>query len=506
MNVSSPRRPRAVAFSVSIVAVASVVITAALTGCGSFLGGGVVSTVGDVDFDSPLAIPPLAPSVVNTAGERVFELKAREGAHRFHPTATTPTWGFNQDYLGPTLVADRGETVRVNVRNDLPEATSVHWHGMHLPAEMDGGPHQQIAPFDEWSPTWTIDQPASTLWYHPHLHGTTEKHVARGLAGMFLVRDPIEDALPLPRQYGVDDFPVIVQDLRLGDDGSLQSNVRGFSGLLGDEVAVNGTIGPYLSVSTDVVRLRLLNASTARVYRFGLADDRELAVIGTDGGLLERPHVTSLVQLSPGERAEVLVTMVPGETVVLRSFAPDLGIDRVPASMNGGGDTFDVLELRASPALASVGRVPSTLASIERLGPATVERNLEFNGTTINNESMQMNRIDETVALGSTEAWVVRNTQDQPHSFHVHDVQFQVESVDGAPPGDILAGWKDTIYLRPDTEYRLLMRFSDYSDPNTPYMYHCHLLWHEDRGMMGQFVVVKDGEEADVAPGGTHNH
>jgi suppressor of ftsI len=506
MNELSPRRPRAVAVSVSIVVVVSVAISTVVAGCGSFVGGGVVSTVGDVDFDSPLAIPPLAPSVVNASGERIFELEAEKGEHRFLPAAATPTWGFNQDYLGPTLIADRGETVRVNVRNSLPEATSVHWHGMHLPAEMDGGPHQQIAPSHTWSPAWTIDQPAATLWYHPHLHGTTESHVARGLAGTFLLRDPVEDSLPLPREYGIDDIPVIVQDIRIGGDGALQGNVRGFSGLLGDRIAVNGTLGPYLSVSTDVVRLRLLNASPARVYRFGMSDDREMAVIGTDGGLLESPHPTSSVQLSPGERAEVLVTMAPAETVVLRSFSPDLGMDAVPAAMNGGGDSFDVLELRASPTLASVGQVPRSLAPMERLGPATAERNFELEGFTINNEPMQMDRINETVPLGVTEAWVVRNKQNQPHSFHVHDVQFQVESVDGAPPGAMLAGWKDTIYLRPGVAYRLIMRFTDYSDPNTPYMFHCHLLWHEDNGMMGQFVVVRDGEKANVEPGGTHQH
>jgi suppressor of ftsI len=506
MNDLSPRRPKAVALSMSVIAVASVTITAMLAGCGSFVGGGVVSTVGDVDFDSPLSIPPLAPSVVNARGERVFELEAREGVQRFRPDVSTPTWGFSQDYLGPTLVADRGETVRVNVHNTLPEDTSVHWHGMHLPAEMDGGPHQQIAPSTDWSPSWSIDQPATTLWYHPHLHGATEKHVARGLAGMFLLRDPVEAALPLPREYGVDDIPVIVQDLRFGGDGTLQTTVRGFSGLLGDEVAVNGTLGPYLSVSTDVVRLRLLNASPARIYRFGMSDDREFAMIGTDGGLLENPHWTSSVQLSPGERAEILVRMVPGETVVLRSSPPDLGMDNVPAAMNGGKDAFDVLELRASATLASRGQVPGTLASVERLGPLTVERDFRFNGTTINNDSMQMDRIDETVTLGTTEVWAVRNDQDQPHTFHVHDVQFQVQSVDGASPEPSLSGWKDTIYLQPDVEYRLIMRFTDYSDPDTPYMYHCHLLWHEDRGMMGQFVVVRDGERADVDKPEPHGH
>ena len=506
MNRSVPRRPRAVFVSLSVITAAVIGTVSVLSGCGSFSGGGVVSTVGTVPFDQPVAIPSLAPSTVNDRGERVFKLEAREGTHPFSAAGDAPTWGFSQDYLGPTLVAERGETVRVNVRNNLPEPTSVHWHGMHLPAKMDGGPHQEIPESSTWSPTWTIDQPAATLWYHPHLHGSTEDHVTRGLAGMFVLRDAVEGALPLPREYGVDDIPLVVQDVRLGDDGELQTNVRGFSGLLGDQIAVNGTVGAYLPVATEKVRLRLLNASPARVYRFGMSDDRTLAVIATDGGLLTAPHTTASVQLSPGERAEVVVSMVPGESVVLRSFPPDLGLAGGAGASNGGSDTFDVLELRASTTLRPSEAIPAVLAPIERLGPATVERDFVFNGTTINSESMDMGRVDEVVTLGSTEEWVVRNGQSQPHTFHVHDVQFQVRSVDRVPPGPELAGWKDTIYLRPEVEYRLVMEFTDYSDPDVPYMYHCHLLWHEDRGMMGQFVVVREGQRAGSVPGDAHEH
>jgi suppressor of ftsI len=508
MNLLRTRRPRAVAISLGVLVTSAVGLGVVLAGCGSFNGGGVVSTVGAVRFETPLAIPPLAPSTINARGEREFELVAQQGSHHFGAASSTnnestATWGFNQHYLGPTLVATRGEAVRITVENQLPEPTSVHWHGMHLPAKMDGGPHQPIAESAVWSPTWTIDQPAATLWYHPHLHGETEEHVTRGLAGMFLLRDEVEGSLALPREYGVDDVPVIVQDIRVGDDGSLHTDVRGFGGLLGDQIAVNGTVGPYVDVTTDLVRLRILNASPARVYRFGMADDRELALIATDGGLLEAPYLTSAVQLSPGERAEVVVRMTPGETVALRSSPPDLGVNN--AAGNGGSDAFDVLELRAAPTLESRAQVPDVLAPIERLGPATVERTFRFDGMNINNEPMKMSHINETVTLGTTEVWAVRNEQSQPHSFHVHDVQFQVQSVDGSAPGAELSGWKDTIYLRPGVDYRLVMQFTDYSDPNVPYMYHCHLLWHEDRGMMGQFVVVRKGERAGEPPG-DHEH
>jgi len=200
-----------------------------------------VSTVGKVDFDQPLAIPPLAKSHLTADDTRVFDLTAQQGTTALLPGKPTETWGFNGSYLGPTLRAARGEEVRVNVHNDLDETTTVHWHGMHLPARFDGGPHQPIEPGQTWSPQWRIDQPAATLWYHPHPHGETEEHVNRGLAGMFILDDPHSKVADrLPHEYGVDDIPLIVQDKRLDGDGEIQD------GGLGEDVLVNGTHGPYL--------------------------------------------------------------------------------------------------------------------------------------------------------------------------------------------------------------------------------------------------------------------
>jgi FtsP/CotA-like multicopper oxidase with cupredoxin domain len=253
-------------------------------------GGGLqVDTVGKVAFERPLAIPPLAPSHNDGQGRRVFDLTAQAGRRQFLPGVTTPTWGINGDYLGPTLRARRGEQVAIDLHNRLDETTTMHWHGMHLPAIADGGPHQTIAPGQTWTPSWRIDQPAATLWYHPHPHGQTERHITRGLAGMFILDDEQEAALDLPRQYGVDDIPVIVQDRRFRDDGRFVEGEHRATGLLGDTLLVNGTVGPYLQVTTERVRLRLLNASTARIYAFGLDDDRRFAVIASDGGLLPAP-------------------------------------------------------------------------------------------------------------------------------------------------------------------------------------------------------------------------
>jgi len=471
---------------------------AVLAGCGSVFGGGILDTTGKVAFDTPMPVPPLADSHADASGRTVFELTARRGTTEFLPGAQTTTWGYNGSYLGPTIVAQRGEKVTVDVTNELSETTTVHWHGMHLPAAMDGGPHQPIEPGRTWSPQWTIDQPAATLWYHPHPHGETLKHVTMGLAGMVILKDEAEEALPLPRDYGVDDFPVIVQDRRFTDAGQFDTGTRGFIGPVGDTILVNGAIGAYLDVTTDVVRLRLLNGSDARSYDFGFGDRRSFDLIATDGGLLPAPVRLTDIRLSPGERAEVLVRMTPGEQLTLRSFPVDLGIPDVTAAMNAGRDTLDVLQLRAAPTLEQRGTVPESLVPIERwdAARASVTRTFTLEGFEINGKHMEMGRIDETVVVDTLERWVVTNTQGMPHSFHVHDTQFQIASIDGAPPPPELAGWKDTIYAAPHTEYVLLMRFTDYTDPDTPYMYHCHLLWHEDQGMMGQFVVVNPGERA----------
>jgi len=482
--------------AVTSAALLATVLAVTLAGCDPIPGGGVISTVGEVDFDTPLAIPPLAESTTDADGRRIFDLTAESGETAFRSGAATSTAGFNQSYLGPTLVAEAGDEVVVNVHNELDESTTVHWHGMHLPAAADGGPHSLIEAGDTASPSWIIDQNAATLWYHPHLDGETERQAASGLDGLFIVQDAAESALPLPRDYGVDDIPVIVQDVRFDESNQFSSDVQGYIGAIGNELLVNGTVGPYLEVTTDLVRLRLLNASTARSYDFGFADARMFSLIATDGGLLEAPVPTGHVQLSPGERAEILVAVEPGETAVLRSTPPDLGQDAVQAQKNAGADSFDVLELRASAVLRSVATVPETLVPMTALAPAdaAVTRTFTLSDSTINGKRMDMKRVDAAVTLGTTEVWSVSNSMAQPHNFHVHGVQFQILTVDAEPPSPELAGWKDTIFVPPGGQIRIIMRFDDYSDPAAPYMFHCHLLTHEDDGMMGQFVVVRPGE------------
>lgn len=239
-----------------------------------------------------------------------------------------------------------------------------------------------------------------------------------------------------------------------------------------------------------------------RTSTFAFAGTRPFALIGTDGGLLERPATLDRVRLSPGERAEVVVRMRPGERTVLRGERLDAGLDFWTNRFAGGDDTFDILELRAADVLRPSPELPTKLVAPSTPdGSDTVtERHFDLTFAKVNDTEMAMDRIDATVTRGTTEKWVVRNADGMPHNFHVHDVQFRVLDYAGAPPPPDLAGPKDTLFLAPGTTATLALRFDGPADPTTPYMCHCHLLWHEDRGMMGQFVVVEPGQEATTPP------
>jgi FtsP/CotA-like multicopper oxidase with cupredoxin domain len=241
------------------------------------------------------------------------------------------------------------------------------------------------------------------------------------------------------------------------------------------------------------VRLRLLNASTARIYEIGFADGRGVQLIAVDGGLLETPRSVRRVRLSPGDRAEVVAEFRPGERAVLRSFEPELGTDFFNERFAGGDDSFDLLQVRAEQELTDSPAVPARLAGGDALNPADSVRTRHFRlsgSSAINGRSMEMDRVDEVMARGTTEVWEVENSSGIPHSFHPHDVRFRVLDYTGGPVRHDLAGLQDTVLIPPNETVRLVTRFEDYADPGTPYMFHCHLLEHEDRGMMGQFVVV----------------
>jgi FtsP/CotA-like multicopper oxidase with cupredoxin domain len=469
----------------------------ALAGCASG-----PNAPGTAIFHLPLPVPPLVEGRVDAEGRRVFDLEARDGVREFTTGVETETRGINGGHLGPTLRARRGERVRVRLTNHLDEVTTLHWHGMELPPSMDGGPHQMVAPGETWSPEWTVDQPAATLWYHPHPHGATERQVYSGMAGFFLLDDAASDELALPSEYGIDDLPLLIQDVRLDSEGSLVRHAPWYNqvGPLGDIILVNGALTPHVDVHRERTRLRFLNASSSRVFNLGFTDGRSFAVIGTDGGLLPAPHTAKRVQLSPGERAEIVVELSQGDTTVLRSFEQTLGTDFLNHRWAGGNDRFDLLKLRAGPDLEPSPELPARLIHLPEpdLSAVDTTRSFRVSSRTINGLSMDMNRIDARVRPGSVEIWEVEGIA-VPHNLHLHGVQFRILDVDGTPPDPLLDGRKDTVYLMPDQVTRILIEFPDTGDDPTPFMFHCHFLRHEDDGAMGQFQVTRDGERARAA-------
>ncbi len=409
---------RIVLWVLAVVVLGAVALVAA--GCALY-SDARTSTVGELEFEHELAIPPLLDGREHD-GRRVFDLTLETGRSQLLPGTSADTWGVNGAYLGPTLRAARGDRVELRVRNELPEATTIHWHGMHLPAIADGGPHQLIEPGETWTPSWTIEQPAATLWYHPHPHGDTADHVYRGIAGLFIVDDPHLDHLPLPHRYGVDDIPLVIQDKRLNGDGSLDFSQSLISptGRLGDTILVNGTYDPYLQIGDERVRFRLLNGSAARLYNIGFADGRPFHLIATDAGLLDSPRPVTRVQLSPGERAEIVAAFRPRERVVLRSFETDLRANFFEARFAGGDDSFDLLQIRAARALTSSPSVPDQLVVRDDLREedAVQTRHFELEGRSINGQRFEPERIDAAIGANTAEIWEVQNTSGTPHNFH----------------------------------------------------------------------------------------
>ena len=457
-----------------------------------------------------LKIPKLIEGT--TGNGKIYELGIEAGNTRFLPGLSTPTIGINGAYLGPTIRASAGDRVTMRVKNNLTEPTTLHWHGLHIPARHDGGPHQVINPGEVWEPVFEIKQRASLCWYHAHLNEQTGEQVLRGLAGLFLIEDDESRGLHLPSDYGVDDIPLIVQDRRFNADGSFEylSNVGDIElGYRGDVILVNGTVAPYLELRRQHTRLRILNGSNARIYTLGRDDGADLVVIATDGSLCERPVRTRRVRFGPGERIELLFDMEPNRTVTLMSYPTDSGrMGMMGHGMAVDNETFPIIEFRTGRLEPAAVSFPDRLIRVPQWDPAQAARSRRFTldmatmsigsmigpmmdgSMGINGRSMDLDRIDERVSLGSIEIWEIVNRTPLTHPFHIHDVQFRVLDRDGAPPLPYEQGLKDTVLVDPGSTVRVITEFADFADPDHPYMYHCHILEHEDAGMMGQFVVV----------------
>jgi bilirubin oxidase len=397
----------------------------------------------------------------------------------------------------------------MNVLNKLNDSTTIHWHGMHLPAVMDGGPHQVIPPGTLWQPYWKVTNNAATYWYHPHLHEMTLEHLSKGIGGFIIVNDQEESALALPRKYGIDDIPLMLTSRRYNTANQfVVQNVA-----YGDYLLVNGTRDPEITLPKQIVRLRLLNAEVERAYNFGFSDNRKFYIIANDGGLLDKPVQVSKLLVAVGERYEILVDLSNdnvGSSINLMSYNANQPFGfpgGEPATQGNFGSLlnnkdFNCLRINIGQSTNSpITSIPTSLISNQFINSAeaTVNRSINVKGGVpgnptpfnFNDKIFDINRIDNTVSLNAIEKWTITNSNVFGHTFHIHDVQFKLVSRNGNTNAVGLheQGWKDVLYLPRNENATFIAKFDDYADPIHPFMYHCHFSNHEDDGMMGQFVV-----------------
>jgi len=448
-------------------------------------------------------------------------------------------------YLGPIFRVKKGQWVRVNLINNVEEETIIHWHGLHLSEEMDGHPKYVIQPGETYQYDFNVLNRAGTYWYHPHPHSVTGPQVFRGLAGFFLVSDDEELQVGLPA--GEYDIPLVLQD-RMVDANNQWVYLSGgqmerMSGVLGDQILVNGRPNFTLSAAASPYRLRILNGSNARIYKLAWEDGTPLTVIGTDGGLLERPVERPYVMLGPGERVELWADFSGNKTgepirLVSKPFSAGMTGGMMGGMMGGSsslanGAPFPILEVEidretSGEALA----LPDRLSVIERyrvedavngnrpltftlgMGGMGMGRGMMGGGMawTINGRSFEMEDVaqDEIVKLNTLEAWVYDNLtggggmgmmggmMQMAHPMHIHGVQFQVVERQVDPDfsrdyetvreGFVDDGWKDTILIMPGERVKLLVHFEHF--PGL-FLNHCHNLEHEDLGMMRNYKVVE---------------
>jgi blue copper oxidase len=469
-----------------------------------------------------------------------IRLDARPGSMRFVGDRQTATYGINGPYLGPAVRVRRGEKVVAQVSNNVPETITMHWHGLIIPGAADGGPHQVIPPGKQWQTELAVDQPAATLWFHPHSYPATAQEVIRGLAGLLIIDDEESGRLPLPSRWGVDDIPLIIQDRRFTPDGQFfdrMNYIAVTNGYVGDTALVNGARYPQARTARGWIRLRILNGSNARSYTLAASDGRSLYVIGSDGGLLASPVELKQLVIHVGERFEVLVDGRDGRAFDIVTLPVVQDIMRLPP-FDG---PLSLVTIRPEGADAT-GQLPSSLAVLPALpqqlppmsqelvmnmfrdqqgmmplktaglmemiksgksDPAVVARvvNLivnepvlsqtdQLSANGVNGKPFSIERMDFAAARNQDLRWRISEGSDlMLHPVHIHGCQFRIVSRDGKPPEAERAGWKDVAPISAGGATEILVRFPHPANRSTPYMAHCHILEHEDSGMMTQFTV-----------------
>ncbi|MCO6473210.1 MAG: multicopper oxidase domain-containing protein [Melioribacteraceae bacterium] len=486
-----------------------------------------------------------------------FELTAHRSDVSILPGAKTKVWKYSgkvisgrkdalqtldDNYLGPIFRVKTGDKIRVRFKSELDEITIVHWHGLHVPEEMDGHPKYVIEHGEKYVYEFEVKDRAGTYWFHPHPHELTGPQVYSGLAGLFIVSDKEEQKLNLPS--GKDEIPIVIQDRIFDSDNQLvyiNSPMDRMTGFLGDQIVANGKSNFSLDLDTKAYRLRLLNGSNSRIYKLAWSDGTPFTVIGTDGGLLEKPVEKEYLTFGPAERFDIIVDFSdkePGDEIKLISLPFPSTISGMGGMMDGGmmgrgmmggnrnsdqsvpdmGSRLQLLSINIRNKVASSFRLPSKLSTINYNDPKNA---VNYNDPkkfvfgmgshmrwTINNRTFEMNEVAdyEKVKLNTSEVWEFVNggggrgmmggMMEMPHPVHIHGLQFKIierindggfdETFDSFKEGFVDEGWKDSFLLLPGTRVKVLLRFEDFTGM---YLYHCHNLEHEDMGMMRNYLV-----------------
>jgi len=500
--------------------------------------------VRDPEFPNALRLPGSEGmyGVLDAAG--AFAMVAKPVRHALVPGKPAPMLAYEVEQQGRTLLnpvlrVRTGTQLRINFWNALEETSIIHWHGFKVDSNNDGHPHYAVPGGATYDYAFTVANRAATYWYHPHPHHLTGKQVYLGLAGLFIVEDEEEIALQraLDLRLGETDIPLVLQDRRFDASGQLvfapTADERS-QGHLGKEVLVNLTPGPHFQAATRIFRFRILNGSNARMFRLAFRHGEELLdyyVIGTDGGLLDRPYKVREAFLAPAERMDVLLDLrgaAVGDAVTLVSLPFDPMHHETGGGAQAGGDEHaqHAMHSAGAPDYAPDGSelelmkivvrrkthfdraIPQALSRLDPLqdpgGKPRVVTLDQKNGVwRINGLTFDMKATPIVVKRGAVETWEIRNAdRSMPHPMHIHGFQSRVLSREGSPEqqrrlavaeNGLAAtdlGWKDTVLSWPGETVRIVTDFSHPFPGDQVYMVHCHNLEHEDGGMMLNLKVA----------------
>ncbi|MDC7718381.1 multicopper oxidase family protein [Vogesella sp. DC21W] len=452
---------------------------------------GAMPTAADNSLKLPSGerLPALQPLVNESsdAGRFVGSLRAAPvPVPLWGDGAKTTFWAYNDSVPGPLIELWEGDEVDIGFENALTQPSTIHWHGMPVPPAEDGNPQDPVAPGQRRRYRYTLPAGcAGTYWYHPHPHGHTAEQAYRGLAGPIIIRSKQDPLRHLPERH------LLLSDLKLDAQRQIPANDMAdlHDGREGQFVLINGAWQPVITLAEgERQRWRIWNATSSRIIKLALPA-HEVQLVGTDGGLIGVPQPVDSVLLSPGERCELVVTgrFKPGQPAGLLSQPYERG-KRMHAEQEKDEALAGIVAYGMRPTLA----LPASLRPIEPLGAPGFRRKIVLSENMadpkapflINGQSYDMNRIDGTGQVGRIEEWEVIADAHMDHPFHLHGTQFQVlaRTVDGIWEDEPFLAWRDTVNVPAGGMVRL--RFVQ-TLPGLR-MFHCHILEHEDQGMMAQ--------------------